>query len=69
MTQQGHIGLNEVALGIPVPKYWAKILIGLVGYAKAEHMCLNASLLSPQDAAASGLVDQVASKTCAIHRN
>lgn len=31
MTQVGHIGLNEVALGIPVPDYWAQNMVRLIG--------------------------------------
>ena len=59
MTEKGHIGLNEVALGIAVPKYWAQLLVNIVGYPKAQQMCLNASLLSPQQALSHGLVNQV----------
>lgn len=27
MTENGAIGLNEVALGIPVPDYWAQLMV------------------------------------------
>lgn len=59
MTETGHIGLNEVNLGISVPKYWCKIMARIVGQAQAERLCLNAALLSPQDALACGLIDTV----------
>jgi 3,2-trans-enoyl-CoA isomerase len=59
MTDFGHIGLNEVALGIPVPVYWARLMAKVVGQAAAEKLCLNATLASPQQALEVGLVDQV----------
>ena len=47
---QGHIGLNEVAIGISVPLYWGRLMARLVGQKAAEHLCKFALLLSPQDA-------------------
>jgi len=61
MTDFGHIGLNEVALGIPVPVYWARLMAKVVGQAAAEKLCLSATLASPQQALELGLVDQVVS--------
>lgn len=31
MTEAGHIGLNEVALGIPVPDFWAQNMVRTIG--------------------------------------
>lgn len=59
MTDVGHIGLNEVALGIPVPVYWAKLMGRVIGEGPAHHLCLTATLVSPQKALQLGLVDQV----------
>lgn len=33
MTEAGHIGLNEVALGIPVPDFWAQNMVRTIGEA------------------------------------
>jgi len=51
------IGLNEVALGIPVPKMWAALLARVVGQAPAERLCMGAVLVKAREAAAMGLVD------------
>ena len=59
MTEQGHIGLNEVALGIPVPVYWARLMAVVIGQGPAERLCYSASLLSPQEALRLGMVDKV----------
>ena len=55
----GTIGLNEVALGIAVPKYWAHVFIRKVGHARGEPLLKNADLLRPREALAAGLVDHV----------
>jgi len=34
-SEKGTLGLNEVALGIPVPKYWAKLFCEVAGRTKA----------------------------------
>ena len=62
MTEQGHIGLNEVALGIPVPAMWARLMVNTIGQGKSEQMLQFARLVSPQDALRLGLLDKVVSK-------
>ena len=47
---QGHIGLNEVAIGISVPLYWGRLMARVIGDRKAEHLCMNATLLPPPEA-------------------
>lgn len=59
MTDFGHIGLNEVALGIPVPLYWARLMGRLIGEGPAHKLCLSATLTSPEQALELGLVDEV----------
>lgn len=59
MTESGHIGLNEVALGIPVPLFWARLMARVIGEGPAHKLCLNAALVSPQHALKLGLVDKV----------
>ena len=56
---RGTIGLNEVALGIAVPKYWASVFVRKVGHARGEPLLKNASLLRPREALAAGLVDHL----------
>lgn len=59
MTRHGYIGLNEVALGISVPKYWAKIMERTIGPGKAEKLVQFARLVKTPDAHAMGLVDEM----------
>ena len=62
MAEQGHIGLNEVALGIAVPAKWGGLMSNIIGQGKAEQMLQFAKLVSPQEALQMGLVHQVVSK-------
>lgn len=38
MTEEGYIGLNEVALGIPVPIYWTELFLKTVGHSAGEKL-------------------------------
>lgn len=49
-ARQGHIGLNEVAIGISVPLYWGRLMARIVGDRVAESLCSFARLVSPQEA-------------------
>ncbi|KAK9858379.1 hypothetical protein WJX84_012149 [Apatococcus fuscideae] len=44
MTEAGTIGLNEVALGIPVPYYWVQVMCQLIGQGQAYRMLMGARL-------------------------
>merc|ERR1711879_450264 len=55
------IGLNEVALGIGVPKFWVDVFLRRVGHSKGELLLKNAVLLKPIEALDVGLVDVVVS--------
>lgn len=48
-TQNAVMGLNEVQLGIPVPKYWVKLLTTIIGH-KAESMVFFAQMVSGKEA-------------------
>jgi Delta3-Delta2-enoyl-CoA isomerase len=61
MTEVGIIGLNEVALGITVPKYWGKLMVRTVGPAKAEQLLTTGALVSSVEAKAMGMVDEIVS--------
>lgn len=62
MTDAGHMGLNEVALGIAVPECWGALMAQRIGAGAADKMLQFARLVSPQEALKLGLVDQLVSK-------
>lgn len=53
------IGLNEVQVGLPVPRLILSALVRLVGQRQAERLAVHGLLVSPEEALAAGLVDQV----------
>ena len=53
------IGLNEVQVGLPVPRVILNGLIRLVGQRQAERLAVRGLLVSPDEALEAGLVDQV----------
>ncbi len=53
------IGLNEVQVGLPVPRVILAALIRLVGHRQAERLAVHGMLVTPEEALAAGLVDQV----------
>ena len=53
------IGLNEVQVGLPVPRVILAGLTRLVGQRQAERLAVRGLLVSPDEALAAGLVDQV----------
>lgn len=62
MTEAGTIGLNEVALGIPVPYYWVQAMCQLIGQGQAYRMLMGARLVAPGEALQLGLIDRVVPK-------
>jgi Delta3-Delta2-enoyl-CoA isomerase len=63
MTENGYIGLNEVALGISVPKFWGQLMEKTIGSGKAQKILQFATLLKSKDAYEAGLVDFLCSKS------
>jgi enoyl-CoA hydratase/carnithine racemase len=53
------IGLNEVQVGLPVPRVILGGLIRIVGVRQAERLAVRGMLVSPDEALAVGLVDEV----------
>jgi enoyl-CoA hydratase/carnithine racemase len=53
------IGLNEVQVGLVVPRQIQRVLARLVGIRRAERLLVAGALLSPQEALHAGLVDDV----------
>lgn len=62
MTPSGHIGLNEVLLGIPVPKFWARLMEHRIGNKAAEPLLLTGKFANPQQAKQLGLIDDILPK-------
>jgi enoyl-CoA hydratase/carnithine racemase len=59
MADGGRIGLNEVELGIPVPRYWAALMSRTVAHGVAEKFCAFAHMATAQQALQVGMVDEV----------
>jgi len=59
VTEDATMGLNEVALGISVPKNWVKVMIGIIGQGKTEKLTQNARFIGAQESLKIGLVDAV----------
>lgn len=53
------IGLNETQVGLMLPPFIHQALVRLVGAHKAERLIVSGALVSPQQALALGLVDEV----------
>jgi len=62
------IGLNEVLVGIPLPPVILGGLQRLVGVRRAEYLAVSGALISPDEALAEGLVDEVVSSDELIPR-
>ena len=54
------IGLNEIEVGIPMPRTIVCALARLVGPRRAEEMVVRGRLVNPEEALEMGLVDQLA---------
>lgn len=55
------MGLNEVALGIPVPDYWAQLMARVIGTGAAAGQLQFARMASASEAKQLRLIDQVSS--------
>ncbi len=53
------IGLSEVRVGLPMPEVVCRVAARQMGPRAAEELCVTGTLLSPQQAQAKGLVDEV----------
>ena len=75
MTSNAHmksyIGLNEVALGIHVPKYWGELMRRTASKAcgaAIDRVLLNATLMPSEQAFDMGLVDELVDDAAALER-
>ncbi|KAI8590889.1 ClpP/crotonase-like domain-containing protein [Geranomyces variabilis] len=59
ITENGSMGLNEVAIGIPVPAKWIKLMASIIGQGKTDKMVLFGRMLGAKEALAVGLVDKM----------
>lgn len=66
VTADASMGLNEVAIGIPVPAHWIKLMISIVGQGKADKLTQYARSVSAEQAMKIGLVDTVVSDADAL---
>lgn len=62
------LGLNEVQVGIPLPPVIVSALRRLVGPRQAERLAVSGALISPREALAAGLVDELAPPDAVIER-
>lgn len=60
------IGLNEVRVGLPVPRVILEGLVRLVGPRQAERLAVQGLLVSPDEALQAGLVDRVVAPEAVI---
>lgn len=58
-SDTGTFGLNEVQLGIPVPKYWAKLFCEVAGRTAGDLNLQLGALLTPPEAKGMGLLHEV----------
>jgi Delta3-Delta2-enoyl-CoA isomerase len=54
------IGLNEVAVGIPLPEALLRACVRIVGPRQAERLSVTAAMIHPEEALRIGFVDEVA---------
>lgn len=59
IMKSGSIGLNEVALAIPVPAYWARLMSSAIGEGEAYRMCTLARQIPASRALQIGLIDEI----------
>jgi len=59
ITEDGTMGLNEVALGIPVPDYWVLRMVEVIGHRETERMLLGALMPKAPELLKIGMVHQV----------
>jgi len=59
IAANGSMGLNEVAIGIPVPTYWIKLMASVVGTRQADYILQTGQQTPAEGLLAMGMVDQV----------
>lgn len=59
ITEDGSMGLNETALGIPVPMYWVQRMEQVIGHRETERMLLFALMPKAPELLKIGMVDHV----------
>ncbi|ORY05464.1 ClpP/crotonase [Basidiobolus meristosporus CBS 931.73] len=59
MSENGTIGLNEAALGIPVPTTWIQLMSSVIGQGRADKLLQFGTLVDASQARQLGLIDEV----------
>jgi 3,2-trans-enoyl-CoA isomerase len=62
------IGLNEVQVAIPLPPVILTALRRVVGARQAERLAVSGALISPREALAAGLIDELVAPDAVIER-
>jgi enoyl-CoA hydratase/carnithine racemase len=62
------IGLNEVAIGLAVPRWLTQVHASVVGGRRSERMLQLGKMSSPNEALDAGLVDEVVAADAVIDR-
>ena len=68
VDEGARIGINEVAVGVRVPRPIHAVLVHAVGLRQAELLCTTAELLGPAEALRIGLVDELAPRAEVVER-
>jgi len=70
MATEGNfkIGLNEVELGIPPPKWWMKVMERLVGFGRSDKLLTHSVMVTAEEAVKIGLIDEAVSETQVLER-
>jgi len=67
ITEEGRIGLNEVALGISVPWFWMQLMTKLIGHGPAERLLQFGKMLKSNEAKMIGIIDEVVTNDKLLH--
>jgi len=59
ITNDGAMGLNEVALGIPVPRYWIPLMAQVIGHRHAERVLTTGVMIPCKQLVEWNMVDAV----------
>ncbi|KAG2487941.1 hypothetical protein HYH03_013520 [Edaphochlamys debaryana] len=69
ITPDGTMGLNEVQLGIPVPKFWGLLMGRVLGSGRlAESILLTGRMVKADEAKQLGLVDEIVDRAALVDR-
>mmetsp|Transcript_28093 Transcript_28093/g.71206 ORF Transcript_28093/g.71206 Transcript_28093/m.71206 type:complete len:229 (+) Transcript_28093:316-1002(+) len=62
ITADGSMGLNEVQIGLPVPEYWIKLMVRVIGERNAEKILVPGIISKVPELVKMNMVDAVVEK-------